>query len=57
MAEGYFRYYYGRQRVGEAMANVLINGSKRYNKKRRKHTKMNNRKRRQFKNQKEKVKR
>jgi hypothetical protein len=40
MAEENFRYYHGRQRVGEAMANMLINASKRYNKKRRKRTKM-----------------
>jgi hypothetical protein len=33
MAEGYFRLYQGQQRAAETMANMFINGSKKYNKK------------------------
>jgi hypothetical protein len=57
MAEGYFRLYQGQQRAAETMANMFINGSKKYNKKRRKHTKENNKKRRRHRKKEKKEKR
>jgi hypothetical protein len=44
-AEGRFRRFQGCKRAREEMFNIIINGGKKYNKGRRRHTKLNRRKR------------
>jgi hypothetical protein len=44
-AEGRFRRFQGCKRAREEMLNIIINGGKKYNKGRRRHTKLNRRKR------------
>lgn len=44
MAELRFRNYQGKQRAGEEMVNILVNGGEKYSKRRRKKTKRNRKK-------------